>query len=99
LVQIRGYARSEPKRPAHEVIEPLLLAELAERSGRAPVTMTFGSDLGWKSHAWVAIWRVPRMVPPFWRTIWKGWLCLQTLHEGVHLAVHLRLKYVGKNQG
>ncbi len=24
LVQIRGYARSEPERPAHEVIEPAL---------------------------------------------------------------------------
>jgi len=29
--------------------------------------------------------------PPGWRTIWKGWLSLQTLLEGVHLAFHLRL--------
>jgi hypothetical protein len=27
--------------------------------------------------------------PPGWRTIWKGWLALQTLLEGAHLAFHL----------
>jgi hypothetical protein len=29
--------------------------------------------------------------PPDWKTLWKGWLRLQTLLEGVHLAFHLRL--------
>src|SRR2546423_4085484 len=29
LLQIRGYARQEPERPAHEVIEPLMLAVVA----------------------------------------------------------------------
>jgi hypothetical protein len=29
--------------------------------------------------------------PPGWRTIWKGWLSLQTFLEGVHFAFHLRL--------
>ncbi len=43
LLQLRGYARSEPERPAHEVIEPLMLAVLAERSGQAPATMTVGT--------------------------------------------------------
>jgi Transposase DDE domain len=62
LLQIRGYARSEPERPAHEVIEPLMLAVVAQRSGHSPATMTIGSDLGRKSHAWVAIWLVPMMV-------------------------------------
>jgi hypothetical protein len=46
LVQIRGYARSQPERPAQEVIEPLMLAVGAQRSGQAPATMTIGSDLG-----------------------------------------------------
>ena len=46
LVQIRGYARSQPERPAQEVIEPLMLAVVAQRSGQAPATMTIGSDLG-----------------------------------------------------
>ncbi len=43
LLQVRAYARSEPERPAHEVIEPLLLAVVAQRSGHSPATMTIGS--------------------------------------------------------
>ena len=90
LLQIRGYARSEPERPAHEVIEPLMLAVLAERSGQAPATMTVGTF-------WTEVARLGGYLarshdgPPGWRTIWKGWLSLQTLLEGVHLAFHLRL--------
>ena len=29
----------------------------------------------------------------------EGWLSLQTFLEGAHLALHLRLEHVGKNQG
>ena len=91
LLQVRACAREDPERPVHEVIEPLMLAVLAERCGQSPLTMTVGTDLGQKWHAWVAIWHAPMMVPPFWRTIWKGWLSLQTLLEGAQLAFHLRL--------
>ncbi len=90
LLQLRGYARSEPERPAHEVIEPLMLAVLAERSGQAPATMTVGTF-------WTEVARLGGYLarshdgPPGWRTTWKGWLSLQTLLEGVHLAFHLRL--------
>ena len=90
LLQIRGYARSEPERPAHEVIEPLMLAVVAQRSGQSPATMTIGTF-------WTEVARLGGYLarshdgPPGWRTIWKGWLSLQTLLEGVHLAFHLRL--------
>jgi hypothetical protein len=90
LVQIRGYARSEPERPAHEVIEPLMLAVVAQRSGQAPAMMTIGSF-------WMEVARLGGYLarshdgPPGWRTIWKGWLSLQTFLEGVHFAVQLRL--------
>src|SRR6266581_1030944 len=90
LLQIRGYARSEPERPAHEVIEPLMLAVVAQRSGHSPATMTVGTF-------WTEVARLGGYLarshdgPPGWRTIWKGWLSLQTLLEGVHLAFHLRL--------
>ncbi len=90
LVQIRGYARSEPERPAHEVIEPLLLAVVARRSGQSPLIMTVGSDLGWRSHAWVASLSRSHDGPPGWRTMWKGWLSQATFLEGVHFAFHLR---------
>ena len=90
LLQIREYVRSEPERPAHEVIEPLLLTVVAKRSGQAPATMTIGSF-------WTEVARLGGYLarshdgPPGWRTIWKGWLSLQTFLEGVHFAFHLTL--------
>jgi hypothetical protein len=91
LLQVRASAREELERPASEVIDPLMLAVLAERCGQSPVTMTVGTDLGRRWHGWVA--RLPRRHdgPPGWRTIRKGWLPLQILLEGAHLAHHLRL--------
>jgi Transposase DNA-binding/Transposase DDE domain len=90
LLQIRACAREDPERPAYEVIEPLMLAVLAERTGGSPLTMTVGTF-------WTEVARLGGYLarshdgPPGWRTIWKGWLSLQTLLEGVHLAFHLRL--------
>jgi hypothetical protein len=90
LLQVRACAREEPDRPAHEVIEPLMLAVLAERSGGSPATMTLGTF--WTEVARLGGYLARRHDgPPGWRTIWKGWLSLQTLLEGVHLARHLRL--------
>src|SRR5256714_3530536 len=90
LLQVRALAREEPERLASEVIEPLMLAVLAQRSGHAPASMTVGTF-------WTEVARLGGYLarshdgPPGWRTIWKGWLSLQTLLEGVHLAFHLRL--------
>jgi Transposase DNA-binding/Transposase DDE domain len=90
LLQVRTYAREEPERPASEVIDPLTLAVLAERSGQSPATMTLGTF-------WTEVARLGGYLarshdgPPGWRTVWKGWLSLQTLLEGAHLAFHLRL--------
>jgi hypothetical protein len=90
LLQVRAYAREDPERPAAEVIEPLMLAVLAERCGGSPLTMTVGTF-------WTEVARLGGYLarshdgPPGWRTIWKGWLSLQTLREGAQLAFHLRL--------
>jgi Transposase DDE domain len=43
LLQVRACAREDPERPASEVIEPLMLAVLAERCGQSPLTMTVGA--------------------------------------------------------
>jgi hypothetical protein len=40
LLQVRAYAREDPARPASEVIAPLMLAVVAERSGHSPASMT-----------------------------------------------------------
>lgn len=90
LLQVRELAREDPERPAHEVIEPLTLAVLAERSGHVAASMMLGTF-------WTEVARLGGYLarahdgPPGWRTIWKGWLSLQTLLEGAHLALHLRL--------
>src|SRR6266851_3908874 len=90
LLQVRALAREDPERPAHQVIEPLMLAVLAQRSAHSPATMTVGTF--WTEVARLGGYLARRHDgPPGWRTIWKGWLSLQTLLEGVHLAFHLRL--------
>src|SRR6266481_2572396 len=43
LLQVRACAREDPERPASEVIEPLMLAVVAQRSGGSPATMTVGN--------------------------------------------------------
>jgi hypothetical protein len=90
LMQVRTLARENPERPAHEVIEPLMLAVLAQRSGHSSASMTVGTF--WTESARLGGYLARRHDgPPGWRTIWKGWLSLQTLLEGAHLAFHLRL--------
>ena len=90
LLQVRACAREDPERPAYEVIEPLMLAVLAEHTGGSPLTMTLGTF-------WIEVARMGGYLarshdgPPGWRTIWKGWLSLQTLLEGAHLILRLRL--------
>jgi hypothetical protein len=90
LLQLRSLSRQEPKRPATEVIEPELLAVLATCSGQDASLMTLETF-------WVEVARLGGFLArrsdgtPGWKTLWKGWLHLQTLLEGVHLAFHLRL--------
>jgi len=90
LLQLRSLSRQEPERPAAEVIEPELLAVLAACSDQDPSHMTLGMF-------WTEIARLGGFLArrsdgsPGWKTLWKGWLHLQTLLEGVHLAFHLRL--------
>jgi hypothetical protein len=90
LLQVREMARQDPERPATEVIDPLMLAVLAQRCGLSPRTMTLGTF--WTELARLGGYLARRSDgPPGWRTTWKGWLSLQALFEGVHLAPHLLL--------
>lgn len=71
-------------------IETDLLAVVAAQAGQAPARMTPGAF-------WQAVAQMGGYLarhgdgPPGWKTLWKGWLRVQTLLEGVHLAFHLRL--------
>jgi hypothetical protein len=90
LLQVRQVARQDPERPAHEVIDPLMLAVLAQRCGLSPGTMSLRTF--WTEVARLGGYLARRRDgPPGWRTIWKGWLSLHALLEGVHLAPPLLL--------
>src|SRR5258708_3049255 len=90
LLQIRGDARSQPERPAQEVIEPLMLAVVAQRSGQSPAPMPIG-PFGIEGARPGGPLARSHDGPPRWRNTWKGWLSLQTFLDGVHFAFHLRL--------
>jgi transposase-like protein/DDE family transposase len=90
LLQLRDLARRDPERPAHEVLDADLLAVVAAQADQAPVLMTTGAF--WKAVAQMGGYLARQGDgPPGWKTLWKGWLRVQTLLEGVHLASHLRL--------
>jgi hypothetical protein len=90
LLQLRDLSRQAPERPAQSVIEPETLTVLAAHVGLSPSSMTVGTF-------WTEVARMGGYLarhgdgPPGWKTLWKGWLHLQALLEGVHLAFHLRL--------
>jgi hypothetical protein len=88
LLQLREMARLFPERLATAALPRelvLLVATLAE----LPVeSLTVGEF-------WRAVARYggylgrKRDGPPGWQTLWRGWLHIQTLLEGVQLAAHL----------
>ena len=90
LLYLRDLARCEPERPAHEVLDADLLAIVAAQSGQSPTRMTTGAF--WKAVAQMGGYLARRGDgPPGWKTLWQGWLRVQTLLEGAHLAAQLRL--------
>ena len=97
LLQLRAFAQETPDRPACEVLEADVVALVAVRTTLSPASLTLNVF-------WTEIARMGGYLarsgdgPPGWKTLWKGWLQLQTLLKGVHLASHLHLYIVGKRQ-
>lgn len=90
LLQLRDLARRKPEQSASEVLDTDILAIVATQTGQSPTTMT--TQAFWKAVAQMGGYLARRGDgPPGWKTLWKGWLRVQTLLEGVHLASHLRL--------
>lgn len=90
LLQLRDLARTTPERCAQEVIDPDMVALMAPRAGQSPATLTVGDF-------WIEVARMGGYLarkgdgPPGWKTHRIGWLHLQVLLQGVHLASHLKL--------
>ena len=91
LLQLRSIARQEPERLAREVFPPTMVKVVAHLARVSPDQLTTrgcwhriaqaGGYLGRKGDG-----------EPGWKTLWKGWLYIQTLLEGVHLASQLSLE-------
>ena len=91
LLQLRSMARQEPERPAQEILPPDVVKVVAHLARVSPDQLTAqrcwrriaqaGGYLGRKGDG-----------EPGWKTLWKGWLYIQTLLEGVALASQLSLE-------
>jgi hypothetical protein len=88
LLQLRELARLAPERLAQEVL-PVDVVQVVAHLANVPVD-ALTLDRFWRT--------VARRGghqgrtgdgPPGWKTIWRGWLEIQHLIEGVHLAAHL----------
>jgi hypothetical protein len=90
LLQLRDAARQNPEQAAQQVLPPevvMVVAHLAHVSAdRLTLRQCWhriaqaGGFLGRKGDG-----------EPGWKTLWKGWLYIQTLLEGIHLASQLSL--------
>lgn len=90
LLQLRDLARRTPGTAAVQQVEPAAVALIAASLALPPERVTVAAF-------WQEVARLGghlgrrRDGPPGWKTLWRGWLHLQTMLEGVHLAAHLRL--------
>jgi hypothetical protein len=92
LLQVRAAARQCPEQPASQVLPTDVVQVVAAKAEVPAVQLTaqqcwytiarFGGYLGRKGDG-----------PPGWKTLWRGWLHVQTLLEGVHLAARLSLDF------
>jgi Transposase DNA-binding/Transposase Tn5 dimerisation domain len=92
LLQLRAVARQNPEQPASQFL-PTDLVQVVASLAQVPAaeltaqqcwhTMArYGGYLGRTGDG-----------PPGWKTLWKGWLYIQALLEGVHLAARLSLDW------
>jgi hypothetical protein len=91
LLQLRAASRQDPQQPVEQVLPAELVAVVAAKMGLPRTGLT-------AQQCWYAIARLGGYLarkgdgPPGWKTLWRGWLQVQTLLEGVHLAARLTLE-------
>ena len=85
LLQLRQAARLTPEASALEVVEPLLVQLLAARLKLDGPSLTLRAF--WRGVAQLGGFVGRRRDgEPGWKTLWRGWLYLDTLAQGVRLA-------------
>lgn len=89
LLQLRDAARNAPDRPAEQVV-PRGWLKLIQLAGELPRTPRTNREV-WRSIARLGGFLARRHDgEPGWQTIWRGWLKLHTLLQGVELAKQIK---------
>ena len=90
LLQLRAVSREQPDQPATEVFAAEVV-EMVAYLAHVPVS-ALTAHLCWYTIARYGGYLArPADGPPGWKTLWKGWLHIQSLLEGVRLAAQLSL--------
>jgi len=88
LLQLREDTRLNPEIPASTVADPLMVAVVAAKSGVSASEMTVRTF--WREVAKLGGFLGRRRDgDPGWKTVWRGWIYLETLVQGVRLATSL----------
>lgn len=91
LLQLRTLARLQPERLAAEVLPAEVIQVVALKTGGQAAGMTVEQCV--KRIAQLGGYQGRRSDgPPGWKTLWHGWLKIQTLLEGVYLAPQVLLE-------
>ena len=91
LLQLRTLARQQPERAAQEVLPKEVVQLVALKTGGEASCMTV--EQCFKRIAQLGGYQGRRSDgPPGWKTLWHGWLKIQALLEGVHLAHQVLLE-------
>jgi Transposase Tn5 dimerisation domain len=80
-----------PERAASEVLPPDVVKVVAHLAKVPPASLTTRACWHRIAQAGGYLGRTSDGEPG-WKTLWKGWLYIQTLLEGVHLASELSLE-------
>jgi hypothetical protein len=87
LLALREHTRLEPDQPAAAVVPAELLQVVAHLSGRPAASLT--RQAFWHAVAQQGGYLArQRDGPPGWKSLWHGWLYVQTLLRGFQLATH-----------
>ncbi|MBO0793974.1 MAG: hypothetical protein J2P36_23905 [Ktedonobacteraceae bacterium] len=85
LLLLREIAKTAPETPAAEVVGAQIVQVVAQLSKQAPEAMS--AHLLWRTIARFGGYLNRRCDgPPGWKTLWQGWMYVQAVLEGVHLA-------------
>lgn len=85
LLLLREIAQNAPQTPAYEVVPAEVVQVVAHLSRRVPEAMS--AYLLWRTIAsFGGYLNRPCDGPPGWKTLWQGWIYVQAVLEGVHLA-------------